>query len=151
MARALELAHRVGRNMGYDVCRRLRDLTRHELGDEGCEPEEPSLLPPAYDGDGRTVVGERGRGRGEGETPPRTLAAALDWPRCRRSTAQALRWAESTKRCPTGRAQVGGRAMTGDAATRQQEIDEPRRSRYAGKRHVSVTSSQQECDVYSGE
>jgi hypothetical protein len=107
---------------------------------------ETALLPCAYKGHGGAGVAVSRHRGGEREPTACALAAALDRPGGRGAAARAARRPNRSQSAVAGRTEPRGRPTAGDTARRQQEIDEPRRSRYGANCHVSVTARPQMCD-----
>jgi hypothetical protein len=146
MTRSFELTHEVRRDIGDDVRRRARDAFGNKPGGQGRKAAEAALLPRVHECDGGAFVGN-GRPRAcEREAPPRAFATSIDRPHRRCATSRTARRCQRPERTEAGRAETRGRAATGDAAWRKDEIQKPRWRRYGDDGHVSVTAPQQKCD-----
>jgi hypothetical protein len=138
---AFEQPEAVGRHPGDGVGDRRREPRDDQVGDERRGSAEPVLLPAPDEVAGRPAVGgDRLRGR-ERQPPPRTVEAALDRPRGRAAAAAAARAREERQRPATGVAKQLRSSPAGDAASREDQVGEPRRRRYGGSCDVSVTAS----------
>jgi hypothetical protein len=135
---APELPRTVGRDVRDDVDRRPLDVGDDELSGKCGGAAEGVLLPRVHERSGRPGIGDRRARRDEREPAARTLAAPLDRPGGRCSAAHAARADQQAQVGATALAhRLGGRAA-GDAAARQEEVGEPRHTRYGRSRNVSV-------------
>ena len=126
MTRPFELTHEVRRDIGDDVRRRASNQVGNEPGGYGRKAAEAALLPRVHEGDGGAFVGDRRPRVCEREAPPRAFATPLDRPHRRCATARAARRRQRPERIEAGPAETRGRAATGDAARRKDEIQKPR-------------------------
>src|SRR5262249_22325747 len=129
----------IGRYIRDDVCgRRPGNALGDELGRYTVERAESALLPGADEGLCRPRVAHRGPRRGEGKPPSGALRATLDGPRGGRATPGAQGRQQRPERIGTAGAKPSSGGAAGHASRGQQEVEEPRDSRYGGSRNVSV-------------
>ena len=137
MVSAPEEAIRVGRDIRDDVCRRRAIVsTRGRRLRRGAA--EAVLLPRRDERTGRSRVDDRRPRAREPEPAARALPAAGDRPHRRRPQARRAEGRARAEPTAAGGAEDVRGGAAGDAARRQQKVDEPRSRRYVRKRDVSV-------------
>ena len=129
MLPALQLPGRVGRDIRDDVDRRPLHVGEDELGGEGSHLAEPALLPAADERPSRPAVGNGCAGGREGRPMPGALAAAPDGPRGRGAAAATAGSAQRPQLEQASRTERVCCSTAGDAASRQEKIDQPRKPR----------------------
>jgi hypothetical protein len=136
-----ELPRGVGRDRDDEIRLGSLDVGDDEIAGESRRPAEAVLLPRTDERPSRPGIRDCCAGRRERETTAGTLATALDRPSGRRTTASTTRSRKhSQARAAESAHRVGGGAAR-DATTGQEQVDEPRRPRYAATSDVSVPTS----------
>src|SRR4029079_19707069 len=100
---------------------------------------EPALLPGLHEWAGGPGVADPRPRRVEGQPAPRAFRAAANRPRGRGAAAGAQRRTNIAQQPLAAVAEQRSRHAARSAATREEELVQPRRPRYGGNRAESVT------------